>query len=237
MFKTDLHLHTCLSPCAELEMSPRKIVNRAIETGMDIIGICDHNSCENVSAVRKCAQKTGLTVIRGIEVTSREEVHILALFDDDENMLYMQKIVYDNLSGENNEKLYGEQVVVNEFDEVVEFNRKLLIGATNLSVDDIVEKIHELNGLAIASHIDRQSFSIIGQLGFIPTNVKLDAVEVIATPKVYEYENLLLPVIISSDAHRLDEIGQRFTQFYLKEPSFLEIKKSFLGEEGRRVVL
>ena len=237
MYKADLHVHTCLSPCAELEMSPKNIVRTAKETGIDIVGICDHNSCENVPGAKRSAEKEGLHVLGGMEITSSEEVHILALFDDEDKLFSMQKIVYDNLHGLNDEKRFGEQVVVNEDDEVIDFNARLLIGATELSVDNIVNTIHELNGLAIASHIDRESFSIIGQLGFIPQGLQLDAVEVSAKDKVEDFKDISFPIITSSDAHKLDDIGSTFTHFFMEEVNLEEMKKSLLGQDGRKVII
>jgi PHP family Zn ribbon phosphoesterase len=236
LFKADLHIHTCLSPCAELEMSPKNIVKQAKDCGLDIIGICDHNSGENVFAVQRSAQQEGLSVIYGIEVTSREEVHILALFESERELLSMQNIIYDNLKGINIEDFYGEQVIVNEYDEVVGFNNRLLIGATNLSVDKIVDVIHELNGLAIAAHIDRESFSIIGQLGFIPDSLHFDALEISSKDKL-PVNIKPIPLISSSDAHTLSAIGSRFTLFFMKNTSFEEIRKSFLEENERKVMI
>jgi PHP family Zn ribbon phosphoesterase len=236
VFKADLHIHTCLSPCAELEMSPKNIVKQAKDCGLDIIGICDHNSGENVLAVQRSAQQAGLSVIYGIEVTSREEVHILALFESERELLRMQNIIYDNLKGINIEEFYGEQVIVNEYDEVVGFNNRLLIGATNLSVDKIVDLIHELNGLAIAAHIDRESFSIIGQLGFIPDSLHFDALEISSKDKL-PVNIKPIPLISSSDAHTLNAIGSRFTLFFMKNTSFEEIRKSFLEENERKVMI
>ena len=167
-YKADLHIHTCLSPCAGLDMSPRNIVSEAKRKGLEVIGICDHNSAENVPAVEKTAAREGITVIGGMEVTSKEEVHILALFSDEEGLFSLQEIVHENLHGTNDEKLYGEQVIVNEEEEVIGFSDKLLIGATDISIEQLVQLIHERDGLAIAAHVDREGFGIIGQLGFIP---------------------------------------------------------------------
>jgi len=236
-YKVDLHIHTCLSPCAELEMSPRNIVREAKKRGLDIIGICDHNSCENVPYVEKSAKSLDLGVIGGMEITSKEEVHILALFDSMRALFAMQKIVYDNLSGTNNEKLYGDQVVVNENDEVIEFNKRLLIGATDLSVENIVNKIHELNGLAIASHIDRASFSLISQLGFIPQGLQIDALEISNSAKIFLYKDMLLPLVTFSDAHKTYDIGRSFTNFIMHQANFEEMRKSLLGKDGRKVLV
>lgn len=168
-FRADLHIHTCLSPCAELSMTPRAIVEKAASLGINIVAVCDHNSVENVSVTRDLAKKKGIFVIAGIEINSSEEAHILGLFGDMDGALQMQGIIYENLQpGENIEDRFGMQVVVNEIDEVLGFNKRLLLGSTNLSVNRIVNLIHDFNGLAIPSHIDREGFGIIGQLGFIP---------------------------------------------------------------------
>jgi PHP family Zn ribbon phosphoesterase len=216
-------------------MSPRNIVRHAKKNRLDIIGICDHNTCENVPHVKKCAQDEELYIIGGMEVTSSEEVHILALFDEEEQLFSMQEFVYDHLTGTNDEKFYGEQVVVDENDEIIEYNTKLLIGATELTVEQIVAMIHQLNGLAIASHVDRQSFSIIGQLGFIPVGLLIDAIEVSTNDKASSFTDLNLPLITSSDAHTLDAIGRSVTDFYMEEVNIETMRKSFLGEDGRTV--
>jgi PHP family Zn ribbon phosphoesterase len=218
-------------------MAPKYMVREAKKKGIDIAGICDHNSCENVPAVKKSFEKEGLHVIGGMEITSNEEVHILALFDNEENLFSMQKIVYDNLHGINNEKRFGEQVVVNENDEVIGFNRKLLIGATELPVEDIVNLIHRLDGLAIAAHIDREGYSIIHQLGFIPESIQLDAVEVSSAGKKDDFTDTSFPVITCSDAHELKKIGSNFTCFFMEDVNLEEMKKSLLGKDGRKVVL
>lgn len=235
-FKVDLHIHTCLSPCAELEMSPRHIVRRAKEQGLHLIGICDHNSAANVPAMKKTAEREGLGVIGGMEVTSQEEVHVLALFENDEQLFSLQEIVYEHLHGTNDEDLYGEQVIVNEKEEVIGFSKKLLIGATDITIERLVELIHERNGLAIAAHVDREGFGIIGQLGFIPAHLPLDALE-LADPA---NRHVIPPeyrggVITASDSHRLETIGNRYTTFVMDEMSLDEIRKSLAGTEGRTV--
>ncbi|MCP4403521.1 MAG: PHP domain-containing protein [bacterium] len=235
LYNTDLHIHSCLSPCGDLEMYPRNIVKAAKQKKLDIIGICDHNSCENVPGIIKSAENQELYVIGGMEITTAEDVHILALFEHAEQLLSMQDIVYDNLPGLNNEERFGEQVVVNEDDEVLDFNQRLLIGATELTVEAIVAGIHELHGLAIASHIDREGFGIIGQLGFIPPGLPLDAVEISDSGKFDEFANLGYPVIASSDAHELKNIGCNLIHFFMEAITLAEMKKALLGEDGRRV--
>ena len=235
-FKADLHIHTCLSPCADLEMSPRNVVSEAKRKGLHVIGICDHNSAENVPAVEKNAAREGIAVIGGMEVTSKEEVHIVALFGSEESLFSLQEIVYQNLHGTNDEKRYGEQVIVNEQEEVTGFSNKLLIGATDITIEKLVDLIHEREGLAIAAHVDREGFGIIGQLGFIPEGLPLDALE-LADPSNRDRIPLevRLPFITSSDAHKLEDIGRRSTTFLMQAASTAEIRRCLSGVEGRRM--
>jgi PHP family Zn ribbon phosphoesterase len=222
-FSADLHIHTCLSPCADLYMTPASIVNTAITEKLDVIAITDHNSAENVRAAQNIARNTGLTVLAGMEVTSSEEVHVLALFDDAESALKLQDRVYEKLPpGETDGREFGEQVVVNESNEVVRFNKRLLISATSLPLQSIVEITHVLGGIAIASHVDREAFGIISQLGFIPGDLPIDALEISPRADRNRAEAIRkeagFPALISSsDAHCLDDIGRRRTRFVMNE--------------------
>ena len=235
----DLHIHTCLSPCADSSMLPLTIVKEAKRNNLQIIGICDHNSIENVEAVKKAGKREGLAVMGGIEITSQEEVHILGLFSKKSALWDIQEMVYENLSGDNDEDVFGEQLVADEYDRVIGSNKKLLVGATGLPVEEIVGAIRRLGGLAIASHIDRESFGIIGQLGFIPPELRLDALEIsslASREKRYAFSRGYdFPVLTSSDAHCLEDIGRSFSSFLIKEACFEETKKALMGDKGRRV--
>jgi hypothetical protein len=220
-------------------MSPEGILTAAKEKELDIIGICDHNSSENALAVMNAARKMNIHVFPGMEVTSQEEVHVLALFDEIENALKLQKFIYKNLPGENDEKAFGMQVIVNEKEEVLGFNKKLLIGATTIPLEEVIRLIHSFSGIAIASHIDRESFSIIGQLGFIPDNLELDALEISPNisfekaKKMYAYD---YPLTCSSDAHYPDDIGKSFTSFLLEDVTVAEIKMALKNQDGRKLI-
>jgi PHP family Zn ribbon phosphoesterase len=212
-------------------------MKEAQRRGLHFVGICDHNSGENVRAAQKAGERERISVIGGIEVTSQEEVHVLALFDKASELQALQQVIYENLPGTNDERMYGNQVVVNEDDEVIGFNKKLLMGATGIPLYEIVELIHRLKGLAIASHIDREGFGIIGQLGFIPEDLRLDAVEFTA-PLQKDRVSLTkdFPIVVSSDAHFLEEIGRKRTRFLLEEITVAELRRSFKREAGRRVI-
>ena len=232
--KADLHMHTCLSPCGDDQMRATAIVEQAGKAGLDMIGICDHNSAENAGAVISAGARTGLAVIPGMEVTSREEVHILGLFGATEGLMDLQAVVYENLPGENDREAFGPQLVIDDRDREVGTNDKLLIGATTLAVEQVVGAIHQFGGLAIASHIDRERFGIIGQLGFIPEGLGLDAVEV-ANASLREWD-YAYPVVASSDAHYLEDVGRNSTCFMVEQASFDEIAKALNSEGGRRII-
>jgi len=239
VFRADLHIHTCLSPCGELEMSPRGIVRTAREREIQILGICDHNTAENVPAIRDAARPYPISILAGLEVTSREEVHILGLFDSLESALALQEIVYAHLPGENDEETFGIQAVVNEEGEILRFNEKLLIGAATLVLEQVVALIHSHGGLAIAAHVDREGFSILGQLGFIPGNLLLDALEISPATTLEaarEKYGPRFPLTAASDAHRLAEIGLASTSFWLADGTVAEIRKALVQEDGRKIV-
>lgn len=238
--KADLHVHTCLSPCAGLDMSPREVVNAAASKGLDLIGICDHNSAENVLAVKKAAERNGLMVLGGMEVASAEEAHILVFFDSDDDLLEFQEHIYRHLSGRNDEHSFGLQVIADDEDGVTGFCDRLLIAATSLSVEAIVEKARAAKGenLIVAAHVDREAFSIIGQLGFIPPGLALDAVEVSRMTSGEVRERFRdcrnYPVVTGSDAHCPEDIGKRFTWLTVQDGTAAEIKKALAGRDNRK---
>jgi len=234
IFKADLHIHTCLSPCADLNMGPKTIVDQALQQGLDVIGISDHNSSENVPAVVRAAQDRNLTVLPGMEVTSKEEVHILAVFDTVDKALRLQEIVYEHLHGENNTEAFGLQVVVNEDHDVLGFNNRLLAGATELSVEQVVDSICGLEGLAIAAHVDRETFGILGQLGFVPEELHLDALELSRNTSLEEARRRFpeyagYAFVRSSDAHSAMDIGKVWTSLLLYEPSTRKSRRPCAG--------
>ncbi len=239
--KADLHVHTCLSPCAGLDMSPLGIVSGALRRGLDLIGICDHNSAENVLAVKKAGRQDGLMVLGGMEVASSEEAHLLVFFDQDDDLLRFQELIYRHLHGTNDERAFGQQVIADDEDGVTGFCDRLLIGATSLPAGAIVEAARAGRGdsLVIAAHVDRESFSVIGQLGFIPPELAPDAVEIsqhmsVAEAAVRFPDCRKYPLITSSDAHSFEDIGKRFTCFTIEDGTVAEIKKALAGRDGRK---
>ncbi|MCX7634444.1 MAG: PHP domain-containing protein [Syntrophales bacterium] len=237
-FRCDLHIHTCLSPCAELDMTPRAIVASAKAKGLDMIAICDHNASENVIYVQRAATDEMITVLPGMEVTSSEEVHVLAFFENLDALDCFQQVVYRHLTGINNEAVFGCQAIVNDRDEVEGINDRLLMGATTLTIQEVITGIHRAGGLAIAAHVDRPSFSVMGHLGFIDPTMPFDALEVTPRMGSRRFRSLYpelsrFPIIESSDAHFLRDIGRGATTAYLEAATFAELRKALQSWEGR----
>ncbi|MBU2548988.1 MAG: PHP domain-containing protein [Proteobacteria bacterium] len=242
--RADLHLHTCLSPCGDLDMSPRGVVRAALNRGLDLIAICDHNSAENTAATVRAARRTGrrIRVLSGMEICTSEEVHLLALFETPDRALEMQALVYSRLPARTNRpEVFGDQIVANEDDEVEGFNDRLLIAAADLDLASAVRAVHELGGLAIASHVDREAYGLIRQLGFIPASLDLDAVEI---SKQSDPEVLLArhpglaayPRVRNSDAHYISDVGSAWTEFLVQNPSLAELALAFRERQGRRLL-
>jgi PHP family Zn ribbon phosphoesterase len=223
-------------------MSPKKIIQRSQEVGLDLIALCDHNSAENAGATMREGNKQGVHVLPGMEICSKEEVHILALFDELKPALEMQAYVYANLPGENKTEVFGFQVVANEQDEVIGENPRLLIGATRLSLHDIAKKTHVLGGINISCHVDRPAYGIINQLGFIPEDLNLDGLEVSYRIKLAEAAQTVPGIgnfscVTASDAHYLNDIGKVSTVFQMAEPTLGEIRLALARKDGRRILV
>lgn len=224
--KFDLHIHSCLSPCANLEMSPSEIVTRAVAAGIDGIALTDHQSARNTPAIAECARCAGLKCLFGMEVQTAEEVHTVALFDTTEQALALTDWVYAAMPKRvNDPETFGDQPVVTWDDDIVEMEWRILAMGCRRTIPETAAKVHELDGLYIAAHIDRPNFSVISALGAIPepppttncqqpTTKYFDAVELSRTAD----ESLWLPkaagyaVIRSSDAHNLDDVVRVWTE-------------------------
>jgi PHP family Zn ribbon phosphoesterase len=226
----DLHIHTNFSSCASEEMAPGAIVQTALERGLGVIAICDHNTTGNSNRVREAAYG-GLVVLQGMEITTCEEVHVLGLFGDDAQASVVGSAVSESLSEALGARNTSKEGIFHKGGS----KSSLLSSATTMSIEESVGIIRNNGGLAVAAHINRPSFSVLGQLGFIPEGVKFDAVEITGSYSCYEEVfELGLPVIASSDSHSLWDIGRMCTVFELYAPTWKEIVLAMKGCGGRR---
>ena len=217
-------------------MIPPLIVRQALALGLGLVAGTDHNTAENAAAVMAAARGTGLAVLPGMEVQTREEAHILCLFDAVEQALGWQEVVYAHLPPlENREEVFGAQYVVDETGEYLYTNRRLLLTATSLSAEEVVAGVARLGGLTIAAHVDRQAYSLVSSLGFIPDGLALAAVELTRADAAIDRRLIgNRPVVVSGDAHRLCEM-RADTLFRVAEPTISELALALRGEAGRRM--
>jgi PHP family Zn ribbon phosphoesterase len=224
-------------------MSPKNIVLAAVKKNLDIIGITDHNSTRQCRIVAAEAEKLGLTTYMGVEVTTKEEIHCLAYFDSVEKLEQFQKHLDTTLPNvKNNPDLFGYQVVVDENENITYEEEKLLISALSLGIDQVEELVHQLDGIFIPAHVNKSKDSITSQLGFIPSSLKADALELTKFISTENFQNQnpntkRFTFIHSSDAHQLATIGDSFTYLQMKSTSFSEFYMALNNIEGRKVVV
>jgi hypothetical protein len=240
-FRADLHIHTVLSPCADLEMTPANIIEKAQKSGLQIIGITDHNSTKNALLVKKLAQKEGIFVLTGVEVTTREEVHCLTFFEFEDQLAQFQQFLDRHITKiPNPDGHFGYQPVVDENDNILELIPNYLPAALKKGISEVQQKVEKLNGIFIPAHVDRPSNGLFSQLGFIPPGLKFDAMGISKfnsekdVRKHYVLGNEIT-LIRNSDAHYLQQIGEIYTRFWLEEMSFSEIKFA-LNQQNNRYV-
>jgi len=234
VFSCDLHIHSALSPCGSLDMSPRAIVSKAQEEGLDIIAITDHNIAENGVRAGGFNGESAPLVLFGMELQTVEELHLLVILGDEETAMELQELVYHHLPDMKNDPDYfGDQVVLDERDEIVRFEERLLLNSTTIPLEEAVAWVKAKGGLAIPSHIDSPTFSIISQLGYVPEDVPFDALEVKRKERIKDILGFILPkdipLVSFSDAHYLKDIGRRRIHLTMEEPSFAGVAEALKG--------
>ncbi|MGE0079240.1 MAG: PHP domain-containing protein [Bacteroidales bacterium] len=234
-YRADLHIHSVLSPCADLEMSPVNIVNKAKAAGLDIIAVTDHNSTLHGPLTQQLAARVGLLAVYGAEITTREEVHCVCLLENEEGRKQLQEYIEQNIQRvPNNPDIFGYQVVVNEQEEILEELDYLLHAALTKGINEVEAFIHSIGGIFIPAHADRPKYSLTSQLGFVPPDLNYDAIELsrhITEEKFISVNPFLSKkrFIRSSDAHFIDQIGTVSTKFEMDNLSFFDLKKAILG--------
>ncbi len=230
MFYYDFHIHSALSPCGDNDMTPNNIVNMAALSGLDAIAISDHNTIGNVLSAMLVGEECGVKVIPGMEVETAEEVHILTLYPDIKAAEYVAEKVYNALPDiKNREDIFGQQLFMNEKDEITGYEEKMLISPTSIQIEDLFSMVKEAGGLFIPAHVDRHSYSILTNLGFIPQELNIKNIEISkyvedlqayldSRPELKKYN-----IFRDSDAHYLADISQKTA--YIDKKSVTDIFK------------
>lgn len=228
----DLHIHSCLSPCGDDDMTPANLVGMAAVKGLDVIALTDHNTCLNCPAAIYHGAKYGITVIPGMELTTAEEIHVVCLFPDLENALSFDRFITGRqISFPNREDIFGKQLIMNEKDEVSGHVDHLLISAVSISFDDVFTLVENFHGIAYPAHVDKTSTSLLSNLGFVPPE------STFACAEFQSFENLHkirqnhpyfrnCNVICNSDAHYLWDIHEPQHQLYAESKDITDILKA-----------
>ena len=212
----DLHIHSCLSPCGDALMTPNNIARMAMLKGLDVIAVADHNSAKNLPAVQRVCQQVGVELLPAMELNTSEEAHLLAYFSTVEEAMEFSEEIHAFLPPfDNRPEIFGEQLVLDEEDEIIATEPRLLISALALSLEELVERIHQKGGAAVPAHINRGNNGLLNVLGFLPPGLKADALET--------WRALPCPadtgswrVLHSSDAHYLEDMLER--EVFLEVP-------------------
>lgn len=219
----DLHIHSCLSPCGDDEMTPANIVGMAAVKELELIAVTDHSTCKNCGAVLRLAEEYGVLAMPGMELTTAEEVHVVCLFEDLHAAMDFDEYVYSKLPNiANVEKIFGKQQIMDEEETVTGTVEKLLINATAISFDDVYGLVEERGGVMIPAHLDKSTTSLISNLGFIPPDSKFTTAEVKNFGNLHRLakEHPYLEkcrILSNSDAHYLQDIHEPEHTLYIEE--------------------
>ena len=228
----DLHLHSCLSPCGDDDMTPANIAGMASIKGLDVIALTDHNSCRNCPAAMAHGRDYGVIVIPGMELCTSEEVHIICLFPALENALAFDEYVYEHmLPIKNTEDIFGKQQIVDENDEVTGTVENLLINATDIAFDDAFSLAASYGGIAYPAHVDKTSTSVLSNLGFVPPDSTFTCAEFHDLKNLHRIQKehpyfLQCNIISSSDAHYLEDIREPEYQIFSESREIPDILKA-----------
>lgn len=225
----DLHLHSCLSPCGDMEMTPNNIVNMAKLLGFDIIALTDHNTSRNCGAAMAVGREIGLTVIPGMELTTAEDIHAVCLFPDLEKALAWNEYVDEHrIKVKNRPEIYGRQVIMNESDEETGEEEYLLIPATEIGIMSAYREVKAFGGICYPAHIDRDSLSILSVLGEIDPDCGFKTAELADKSKLETLRAQhpildTLNIVTSSDAHYLENMRDAENTLELPAPKAEEV--------------
>lgn len=212
-YSYDFHIHSCLSPCGDNDMTPNNIVGMAAISGLEIIAITDHNTCRNAPAVLKAAEEAGITAIPGMELCTSEEAHIVCLFETLEGAMEFDRYIYDNMPHiKNKPEIFGEQRILDENDGLIGTLDDLLLVASYIGADEVKALCEKYGGTAFPAHVDRDSYSLTAALGSIPPEGGYTFAEVTREADLAEVAGMYpelrsMGIVRDSDSHYLDTLA------------------------------
>ena len=221
-YRYDLHVHSCLSPCGDSDMTPNNVVQMALLSGCEILAITDHNTCRNAPAILEAGERNGLLVVPGMELCTSEEAHVVCLFETLEGALGFDRYVYEHMPHvKNSPEIFGQQPILDGSDEQVGEEENLLLVSSFIGVDQVVGLTAQYGGVAFPAHVDRDSYSVIASLGAIPPEAGFTAAEVTrgCDMEAYRQEHPELSgllILRDSDSHYLETLAD--------EPGFLQLE-------------
>ncbi len=221
----DFHVHSCLSPCADNDNTPSNIAGMATLCGLSVVALTDHNTCRNCPAFFKAAKRQGIIPIAGMELTTAEDIHVIFLFEELEDAMKFDEYVETRrILIENRTDIFGDQLICDEFDEVVGTDEYLLSNATTITVDECPALAEEFSGICYPAHVDRQANGIISTLGTFPDIKGFRCCEFHDADKVDEYKKLYpigeRNILICSDAHFLWDMRDKEAYFLIDDEPY-----------------
>lgn len=224
----DFHIHSCLSPCADNDMTPANIVGFAALNGLDMIAVSDHNAIGNVKTAMKVGDAYGVTVVPAFELQTLEDVHILCLFEDYDSLeSFYRSITFRDIK--NDPDIFGQQLIVDEDDEVTGTEERLLLTAAEIYCAEVAEKIKKYNGVAVPAHIDREANGMLAVLGSVMPEFDVVEFSLLADPLLKKKYEERYRTITDSDAHSLSQISVS-SSMELPGKSAPELLKFLRGE-------
>lgn len=225
----DLHIHSCLSPCGDKDMTPGNIVGMAAVKNLDVIALTDHNSCKNCGTFMEFAKEFGIIGIPGMELCTLEEVHVVCLFPTLEQAMEFDNYVYHHLPNiPNNSTIFGHQQICDEKDNVIMEEAKLLITATDIPFLEVYDLTASFGGIMFPAHIEKNANSLLSNLGFIPADSKFTCAEIknLSQKERLIKENPYLcecKLITNSDAHYLEYINEPENFIHAKSRTIIDV--------------
>ena len=238
----DLHIHSCLSPCADNDNTPNNIAGMASICGLNIVALCDHNTCKNCPAFFDAARRYGIIPVAGMELTTSEDIHIICLFEELESALeFSNEVEKRRILIKNRIDIFGEQLIMDSEDNVIGEEEHLLSNATTLSVEDVPQLVERYGGVCYPAHIDREANGIISVLGTFPETPHFDCVELHNGEKQTEYtERFSLErkvFVVSSDAHYLTDMREENGYFELNDEPYSSafVRRQLFKKLGKKI--